>query len=86
MESMSTSRQRATQRTLQGLLLKRFGMAVASYALTALLCWVGVLVGLFQAPTQTAVLLTLGVAFSQLVFLLLFLSHYNLRFSDPSLT
>jgi len=83
---MSTSRQRATQRTLQGLLLKRFGMAVATYALTALLCWVGFFVGLFQASAQTAVLLTLGAAASQLVFLTLFLSRRNLRFADPSLT
>lgn len=83
---MSTSRPRATQRTLQGLLLKRFGMAVASYGLTALLCWVGFFVGLFQVTAQTAVLLTLGAAASQLVFLVLFLTRSNLRFTDPSLT
>ncbi|WP_218571967.1 GGDEF domain-containing protein [Pseudomonas xionganensis] len=86
MESVSTRSQSATQRTLQGLLLKRFGMAVATYGLTALLCWVGFFVGLFQATAQTAVLMTLGAAASQLVFLALFLSRGNLRFADPSLT
>jgi diguanylate cyclase (GGDEF)-like protein len=78
--------QRVTQRSLQSLLLKRFGMAVASYALTALLCWVAVFNGLFHASPSSTLLLTALAAVSQLLFLGLFLSNLNLRCSDPSLT
>ncbi|HLA30316.1 MAG TPA: GGDEF domain-containing protein [Pseudomonas sp.] len=83
---MSLIGQRVTQRTLQSLLLKRFGMAVASYALSALLCWVAMFNGLFHASLTSSLLLTLLAAFSQLVFLGLFLSKLNLRCADPSLT
>ncbi|MDP3817320.1 MAG: GGDEF domain-containing protein [Pseudomonas sp.] len=83
---MSLISQRVTQRTLQSLLLKRFGMAVASYALSALLCWVAMFNGLFHASPTSTLLLTLLAAVSQLVFLGLFLSKLNLRCVDPSLT
>ncbi|NQD95938.1 hypothetical protein HP532_25075, partial [Pseudomonas sp. CrR25] len=80
------SSQRVTQRSLQSLLLKRFGMAAATYALTATLCWVAMLNQLFQASPVATLLLTAVVTVSQLVFLALFLSGRNLRFLDPSLT
>jgi diguanylate cyclase (GGDEF)-like protein len=83
---MSLSHQRVTQHTLQRLLLKRFGMAAATYALTALLCWVAVFNDLFRASIATALLITGLAALSQVVFLGLFLSGQNLRFRDPSLT
>lgn len=83
---MSLSSQRVTQRTLQSLLLKRFGMAVATYALTGLLCWIGVFAGLFHASPLTALTITGLAALSQLLFLGLFLSRFNLRLADPSLT
>ncbi|HEX5843255.1 MAG TPA: GGDEF domain-containing protein [Pseudomonas sp.] len=83
---MSLVSQRVTQRTLQKLLLKRFGMAVASYALTGLLCWVAMFNGLFHTSLGNTLLLTVLAVCSQLVFLGLFLSHQNLRFADPSLT
>ncbi|HBX56153.1 GGDEF domain-containing protein [Pseudomonas sp. UBA2684] len=83
---MSLSSQRVTQRTLQSLLLKRFGMAVATYALTVLLCWIGVINELFRASLSSAWLLIGLMALSQLVFLGLFLSGQNLRLRDPSLT
>jgi diguanylate cyclase (GGDEF)-like protein len=83
---MSLSSQRVTQRSLQSLLLKRFGMAVATYALTGLLCWIGVFAGLFHASPLAALSITGLAALSQLVFLGLFLSHFNLRLADPSLT
>tara|TARA_R100001244_G_scaffold106242_3_gene78801 strand:- start:9889 stop:11025 length:1137 start_codon:yes stop_codon:yes gene_type:complete len=86
MEPMSLSSQRVTQRTLQSLLLKRFGMAVATYALTVLLCWIGVINELFRASLSSAWLLIGLMALSQLVFLGLFLSGQNLRLRDPSLT
>jgi diguanylate cyclase (GGDEF)-like protein len=71
---------------LQHLLLKRFGMAAASYALTALLCGVAFVNGLLQASLGSALLLLALAVVSQLVFLGLFLSRQNLRFADPSLT
>ncbi|MDX1367016.1 GGDEF domain-containing protein [Pseudomonas sp.] len=83
---MSLSHQRVTQHTLQRLLLKRFGMATATYALTGLMCWVAVFNDLFLASIATALLLTGLAALSQAVFLGLFLSGQNLRFRDPSLT
>lgn len=78
--------QRVTQRSLQSLLLKRFGMATASYALTGLLCWVALLNDLFLASLATVLLLSGLALLSQLVFLGLFLSRRNLRCADPSLT
>lgn len=83
---MSLNSQKGAQRTLQSLLLKRFGMAAGTYALTGLLCWIGVFAGLFHATPFTAVSLTVLAALSQLAFLGLFLSRTNLRFADPSLT
>ena len=85
-EPVSPNSQRVTQRTLQHLLLKRFGMAAASYALTALLCGVALVNGLFHASLSSALLLLALAVVSQLVFLGLFLSRQNLRFADPSLT
>ncbi|WP_445937493.1 diguanylate cyclase domain-containing protein [Pseudomonas sp.] len=83
---MSLTSQRVTQRSLQSLLLKRFGMAVATYALTGLLCWIGVFAGLFHTSPLAALTITGLAALSQLVFLGLFLSRFNLRLADPSLT
>ncbi len=81
---MSTPR--VTKRSLQNLLLKRFGMATASYALTGLLCWVALFNGLLRASMTTVLILTGLAALTQLAFLGLFLSRRNLRFRDPSLT
>lgn len=83
---MSLSHQRVTQHTLQRLLLKRFGMATASYALTGLLCWIAVFNDLFRTSIPTVLLLTGLASLSQLAFLGLFLSGLNLRVRDPSLT
>ncbi|UTW06879.1 GGDEF domain-containing protein [Pseudomonas benzenivorans] len=83
---MSSSSQRVTQRRLQGLLFKRFGMAVVTYALTMLLCVVAMFCGLVQATLPAAVLIGALVVVSQLCFFALFRSGRNLRFKDPSLT
>lgn len=83
---MSLSRQTGTRRTLQGLLLKRFGMAVATYALVGLLCWIAVFAGLFHATPLMTLSLTALAVLSQLLFLGLFVSRLNLRAADPSLT
>ncbi|MDO9623277.1 MAG: GGDEF domain-containing protein [Pseudomonas sp.] len=83
---MSLNHQRVTQHTLQRLLLKRFAMAAATYALTTLLCWVAVFNDLFRTTIPTVLLVTGLAALTQAVFLGLFLCGLNLRFRDPSLT
>lgn len=83
---MSTTTPRATQRSLQSLLFKRFGMAVATYALALLLFWVAVLNDLFTGGWPGAILFSTLLVGTQLVFLAAFRSNFNLRFRDPSLT
>lgn len=83
---MSLASRKGSQRSLQHLLRKRFGMAAATYALTGLLCWVGFFSGLLPISLQAALSVSALVIVSQLVFLGLFLTSSNLRFADPSLT
>ena len=83
---MSTSSPGVTKRGLQSLLLKRFGMAVASYALVLLLMWVALWVGIYNGTVSFALFCTGLVALSQLAFYALFRSGRNLHFADPSLT
>ncbi|WP_252270940.1 GGDEF domain-containing protein [Pseudomonas subflava] len=83
---MSTSSSGVTKRSLQSLLLKRFGMAVASYALVLLLMWVALWAGVYSGSVSLALLCTGLVITSQLIFYALFRSGRNLRFADPSLT
>ncbi len=83
---MSTASERVTHRALQSLLLKRFGMAVATYGLSLLLFWIVVLGDLYRAPLSTALISCSLVVLSQVVLFALFISGYNLRFRDPSLT
>ncbi len=83
---MSPSSQRVSHRALQSLLLKRFGMAVATYSMVLLLCWVAMIGGLFRVSPSTALIGSGLVASSQLFLFWLFQSGHNLRFSDPSLT
>jgi diguanylate cyclase (GGDEF)-like protein len=83
---MSSAKKKGTQTALQSLLLKRFGMAAATYGLTLLVFAVLVVGGQYQAEPSTAVLCASLVIISQLVFFGIFLSGANLRFSDPSLT
>lgn len=83
---MSTASERVTHRALQSLLLKRFGMAVATYGLSLLLFWIVVLGDLYRAPLSTALISCTLVVLSQVVLFALFISGYNLRFRDPSLT
>ena len=71
---------------LQYLRLKRFAMALGTYALVLAISWLSVLVGFYQASPGYLLLVSLLVLLSQLVFLLCFLSGLNLRFRDPSLT
>ncbi|MBD9414726.1 GGDEF domain-containing protein [Pseudomonas sp. PDM16] len=83
---MSTSSPGVTKRSLQSLLLKRFGMAVASYAFVIVLLWIAFWTGLYKGSVAIALFSTGLAAVSQLVFYLLFRSGRNLAFVDPSLT
>ena len=74
------------RRSLQSLLLKRFGMAAATYALVLTLMWVALWAGIYSGTVAFALLCTGLVAASQLAFYGLFRSGFNLRFVDPSLT
>ncbi len=83
---MSTASQRVTHRALQSLLLKRFGMAAATYALALALFWIAVLGDLYQASMTSALAACGLIVLSQACFLFIFLSGRNLEFRDPSLT
>lgn len=83
---MSTNNSNVSQRTLQSLLLKRFGMAVATYGLITVLLWVAVYNDLYRGALIGATTFSGLAAVSQLIFLALFLRGDNLRFRDPSLT
>lgn len=83
---MIPSNRRLTQRTLQNLLIKRFGMAVATYLMIAALAGIAYYHDLFGVRGSTVAGLLGIAAASQLLFLALFLSGRNLTFRDPSLT
>ena len=70
----------------QRLLLKRFAMALGSYALAILLVLLAYALGLYQADGPALALNLLLLLLSQLVFLCLYLSGINQRLCDPSLT
>ncbi|KIQ06453.1 MULTISPECIES: GGDEF domain-containing protein [Pseudomonas] len=83
---MIPSNRRLTQRTLQNLLIKRFGMAVATYLMIAALAGIAYYHDLFSASgSSVAGLLGIAVV-SQSLFFALFMSGRNLTFRDPSLT
>lgn len=79
-------RQTESSSALQQLRLKRFAMAVGTYLLLLAITWMTVLGDFYQASRGFAALISLLVILSQLVFLVCFLTGFNLRFVDPSLT
>ena len=83
---MSASSRQFTSQALQRLLLKRFGMALATYALTLVLCWLAVLFELYHAPLSIALISTALALLSQLGIFAVLRSGCNLKFRDPSLT
>lgn len=72
------------QQQQQRLRLRRFGMASSTYLLGLVILSLSALLGLFPARS----LLIVGTAFAavNVAFLLAFLSGWNERFQDPSLT
>lgn len=83
---MSKSAQVLASRSLQSLMLKRFGMAVFTYFLALALGTLAFIYNHLEIPLGNFLLLIGGVISSQLMFLGLFLSGKNLLFQDPSLT
>jgi diguanylate cyclase len=83
---MSASSRQITTRALQQLLLKRFGMAVATYALTLVLFWLAVLFEVYQAPLSIALSSTVLALLSQLGIYAVLRSGYNHKLRDPSMT
>lgn len=86
MDSMRTLRDEGDQQALQQLVTKRFGMAAGTYGLALLLTWITVAGGFYQAPLDTAIVGSVMILASQLVFFGIFYRGHNLRFRDPSLT
>ncbi len=83
---MSSAKPKGTQKALQSLLLKRFGMAAGTYGLALLLFVLLVVSGQYDADLSTALLTAAVIIVSQLIFFAIFISGSNLRFDDPSLT
>ena len=83
---MSASKQPVNRRSLQHLLLRRFAMAVATYGIAMTLFWLAVSFDLLPAPQNVALVSSVLVVLSQLLFFALLRSDYNLRFRDPSMT
>lgn len=83
---MSTHHRQLTSQALQPLLLRRFAMAFASYALTFALLWLAFWFDLYQTPCSLLVAGTGLALLSQLVIFVWLRSGCNLRLRDPSLT
>lgn len=83
---MTSRNRRLTQRTLQNLLIKRFGMAVATYLMIAALAGIAYYHDLFSVRGSAVAALLSIAAVSQLLFFGVFLTGRNLTFRDPSLT
>lgn len=75
-----------SKKNMQRLLLQRFAMAVATYALIILATFLITLLGLGRMNNATWALYIGCALFGNVLFFLLFYSKANLRFSDPSLT
>ncbi|MEL7940307.1 MULTISPECIES: GGDEF domain-containing protein [Pseudomonas] len=83
---MSTPSSPLKQRALQKLLIRRFGMALGTYAMALLLLWLTVIGDFYHGSLALAVSASLCAVASQAVFLWLFVSGRNQRFVDASLT
>jgi diguanylate cyclase (GGDEF)-like protein len=70
----------------QSLFLRRFGLAVATYLVVMSLSWLAVYAGELHQPLHVALVGCGFVMVSQLGLLAVFLSKFNQRFADASLT
>lgn len=83
---MSTISAREIAPSTQSLFIKRFGLAAATYLLVLLLSWLAIYAGELRQPLQVTVASSILVLISQLAVLAMFLSKFNQRFVDASLT
>jgi len=83
---LSPTSTRQISEATQSLFLKRFGLAVATYLVVMTLSWLAVFAGELHQPLHVVLVGYVCVIFSQLALLLVFLSKYNQRFVDASLT
>ena len=74
------------QAAAQRLRLMRFGMSVALYSIWAFMAILAKSFGMIAAPTATLWVLGSGVILTVVTFWICFLTNFNLRFDDPSLT
>jgi diguanylate cyclase (GGDEF)-like protein len=66
--------------------LKRFGLAAATYIVVMSLSWLAIVAGELHQPLHVAIIGNALVMVSQFVLLGVFLSKFNQRFTDASLT
>lgn len=83
---MSTMNTRQISAATQSLFLRRFGLAVATYVVVMSLSWLAVYAGELHQPLHVALIGCTSVIVSQLVLLVVFLTKFNQRFVDASLT
>ena len=83
---MSPTSTRQISEATQSLFLKRFGLAAATYLVVMTLSWLAAFAGELHQPMQVMLAGYACVIVSQLALLVVFLSKYNQRFIDPSLT
>ena len=83
---LSTISPREISPVMQSLFLKRFGLAAATYLVVMLLSWLAIYAGELHQPLHVAAIGSVSVLLSQLVVLAMFLSKFNQRFTDASLT
>jgi diguanylate cyclase (GGDEF)-like protein len=75
-----------TDKTIQRLLLGRFALAAGTYLLFLALAWVAILTGCYQTTMFVAWVGTSLLLFMLVVIAFVFISGFNRRFKDPSLT
>jgi diguanylate cyclase (GGDEF)-like protein len=72
--------------TRQSLILQRFAMAALTYVVVLALTWLAICTGDLAQPLPVALVSSSLVLVSQLALLAVFVSGWNQRFADPSLT
>ncbi|TWC20439.1 diguanylate cyclase (GGDEF)-like protein [Pseudomonas sp. SJZ085] len=78
--------QRLTHNAIQRLLLKRFALAAATYALALVLLWLAFFSGHYLDSLRGVIIGSALVVLCQGALFAVFISGRNLRFADPSLT
>jgi diguanylate cyclase (GGDEF)-like protein len=83
---LSTISAREISATTQSLFIKRFCLAVATYLVVMALSWLAICAGEFDQSLKVTIITCGLVLTSQFAVLALFVSKFNQRFADASLT